>query len=267
MTATRILLFLVLGSLGAAAFPATAAAQLSTYRLDIRKAEVVDDTYTIFFSLLGSSQQAIKEVDLKTVTVLDADQDGKELSTSGAEVRLLTDRTDRNVAIMFVVANYRGFNDKNTNSRTAVKEFVQRVRSNGDIVGMVTYGTSYKDTAFSPDVNAVAAQIEGLPDGDEGEPRIFRALNRATSRFAQDLDQQQVDLKYLIIISDGAGAWIGKTDNGWRASSRSSGSSRSSWGSARCSAPTSRGCSSSSNSPARRTEPTGRRRIKKRSST
>lgn len=213
MTATRIFLLLVITALGAAAFPATAAAQLSTYRLEIRKAEVVDDTYTIFFSLLGSSQQAIKEVDLTTLTVLDADQDGKELSTSGAEVKLLTDRTDRNVAIMFVVANYRAFNDKNTNSRTAVKEFVQRVRSNGDIVGMVTYGTSYKDTAFSPDVNAVAQQVESLSDSDEGEPRIIRALNRATNRFAQDLDQQQIDLKYMVIISDGAGAWIGRTDS------------------------------------------------------
>ncbi len=213
MTATRILFVVLLTVLGAAVLPATAAAQLSTYRLEIRKAEVVDSDYTIFFSLLGSSQQAIKEVDLKTLKVLDADQEQTELGTSGAEVKLLADRTDRNVAIMFVVANYRAFNDKNTNARTAVKEFVQRVRTNGDVVGMVTYGTSYKDTAFSPDVNAVAQQVEGLTDGDEGEPRILRALGRAANRFAQDLDQQQIDLKYMVIISDGAGAWIGKTDS------------------------------------------------------
>lgn len=212
MTATRILFVLALAILGAAILPATADAQLSTYRLEIRKAEVLDGDYTIFFSLLGSSQQAIKEVDLKTLKVLDADQEQKELGLGGAELKLLTDRTDRNVAIMFVVANYRAFNDKNSNSRTAVKEFVQRVRTNGDVVGMVTYGTSYKDTAFSPDVNAVAQQVEGYKDGDDGEPRIIRALNRAANRFSQDLDQQQIDLRYMVIISDGAGAWIGKSD-------------------------------------------------------
>ena len=41
-------------------------AQSTTYRLEIRKAEVVENNdFRIFFSLLNSNQQAIKKIDLK----------------------------------------------------------------------------------------------------------------------------------------------------------------------------------------------------------
>jgi hypothetical protein len=212
MMATRLLSVILLAVVGITALPTVGWAQLSTYRIDVRKAEVVDNEYTIFFSLLGSNQQAIKRVDPKAIKVLDADNQESVLNTGETEIKLLADRTDRHVAIMFLVANTRAFNNKSTNSRIAVKEFVERVRSNGDLVGMVTYGRTYSNIPFSPDIAAIGTQIEGIPDGDEAEPRFFNALGRATNRFAQDLDQQQIDLKYLVIISNGAGAWTGRTN-------------------------------------------------------
>ncbi len=186
-----------------------ALAQSTTYRLEIRRAEVVDDDYNIFFSLLGSNQEAIKKVDLPNLKLLSGDNQ-EEVPIGDPQIKLLAD-TPRPVAVMFVVANYRSFNQKNTRSRAAAQEFVARMR-NIDVAGFVHYGTSYRDMEFTQDVRTLSDQISTVKDGDDPEPRIFAALGQALRRFDRDLDQQSIDLRYLVIISDGAGGWVGLSD-------------------------------------------------------
>lgn len=185
-------------------------AQSTTYRLEIRKAEVVENNdFRIFFSLLNSNQQAIKKIDLKDLKLLSGDNQ-EEVAIGTPEVKLLAD-TPRPVAVMFVMANYRAFNEKTTRSRAAAQEFISKMRSI-DVAGLVYYGTSYRDMEFTQDVKGLGDQIGLIKDGDDGEPRIFAALGQALRRFDKDLDQQAIDLRYLVIISDGAGAWVGLSD-------------------------------------------------------
>lgn len=195
------------------AWAQAALAQSTTYRIEIRKADVVESNYTVYFSLLDSSQQAIKKIDLPSLKVLAGDNQD-EVPMVGPEVKLLAD-TNKPVAVMFVVANYRAFNEKTTRSRTAAQEFVTRMRGT-DIAGMVYYGTSFRELEFTQDTRALGTQIQNIQEGDDGEPRIFAALGQALRRFSKDLDQQSIELRYMIIISDGAGAWAGLSDQSRR---------------------------------------------------
>ena len=191
------------------AWSTSALAQSTTYRLEIRKANVLEDNYTLFFSLLGSQQQAIKKINTENLKLLSGDKQ-EELALSNVEVKLLAD-TPRTAAVMFVVANYRAFNEKTTRSRAASQEFISRMRQI-DVAGFINYGTSYRDLEFTQDTKALAEQITLVKDSDDGEPRFFAAVAQAVRRFNKDLDQQSIDLRYLVIISDGAGAWSGYND-------------------------------------------------------
>ncbi len=187
----------------------TAMAQSTTYRLEIRKTAVVEENYTIFFSLLGSQQQAIKKVNKADIKLLSGDKQD-EIPVGDLDIKLLAD-TPRTVAVMFVVANTRAFNEKNSSSRAASQEFISKMRQI-DVAGFIHYGTRYRDLEFTQDTKALSSQIDLIKDSDDGEPRIFAALSQAVRLFNKDLDQQAIDLRYLIVISDGAGDWSGLAD-------------------------------------------------------
>jgi hypothetical protein len=190
----------------------SADAQSTTYRLEIRKAEVVDDEHTLFFSLLGSQQEAIQKVNKENIKLLSGDKQA-EVPLDNVEIKLLSS-TPRTVAVMFVVANYRAFNEKTTSSRSAAQEFIGKMAQRQiDVAGFINYGTTYRDLPFTQDAKGLEESISLIKDGDEGEPRFFAALAQAIRLFNKDLDQQAIDLRYLVIISDGAGAWSGFKDS------------------------------------------------------
>lgn len=189
--------------------PSISSAQLSSYRLDIRKASVEEGLFSVYFTLLGSTQEAIKKVDVSTVTLLSEDAD-KEISWSEPELKLLAD-TKKSVAVMFVIANHRSFNEKNSKARGAAQEFLGRMRDI-DLAGVVYYDNKSRDLPFTPNTKALADQLDSVKDSDEPSPRILAALGNGVRRFGKELDQQSIDLRYMVIISDGSGAWAGFSD-------------------------------------------------------
>lgn len=187
----------------------SAAQNLSTLRLEVRKAEVIDHNFTLYFTFLDANQQAIKEVPKDKLEVLTFDGQ-KPLKISKPEVELLSD-SKHPVAVMFVVANYRAFNDKNTKAFAAVAEVIRKMR-NIDVAGVVYYADSTRDLPFTYDINSLAESVGAVEDSDVPIPRVFAALSRGVRRFESEIDSQKVDQRYLVLVSDGYGPWVGSPD-------------------------------------------------------
>lgn len=188
----------------------TADAQtLSTLRLEIRKTEVVDKRYHLYFSFLDANQRAITNLRPEALEVLLADRQlrQKPLPIGSTELSALQD-TGHAVAVMFVVANYRAFTNTNSNAMSAVSEFITKMRSN-DVAGMVYYGDSYRDLPFTYDMNSLSEQVSRVQPSKEAIPRLFAALGNGVRRMEKELDVQKVDKRYLVLITDGHGTWEG----------------------------------------------------------
>ncbi len=189
--------------------PSAEAQNLSTLRLEVRKAEVVEGKQKLYFSFLDANQQAIKEVDLKKVKLLSF-KGQKELTMSSPELKLLSD-TQHPVAVVFLVANYPAFNNKNTQSLTAVQEFVSKMRPI-DVAGVVHYAETPRSLPMTYDMNGLADSISAVKPGTNPKPRFFAAVSHAIRKFDKEVDTQKVDQRYLVIISDGYGSWAGKSN-------------------------------------------------------
>jgi len=180
------------------------AQNLNTLRLEIRRAEVVEGQFHVFFSFLDPSQVAIKEVTVDQLQLLSG-EDQAEVKLNEPTLQLFGDASF-SVAVMFVVANYRAFNEQSTKSRAAIVEFIGKMRSQ-DVVGVVHYGDTYHYTGATTESNLAVEAVSAIKDSDDGIPRFFAALSQALRKFEQDI--KDVDLKYLIIVSDGYGPWVG----------------------------------------------------------
>ena len=187
----------------------SAEAQLSTYRLEIRKAQVQNDQFTLYVTLLNSTQDAIPKVDLAKFALL-SDEKQEPIAWSNPQIQLLKD-SKKNVAVMFVIANTRAFNESTTRGRAATVEFLDKMRDI-DIAGVVTYGEQYRVIPFTQNTKLLAEQLGEIKDGDEAQPRFLGALGEALRRFNKDLDQQSIDQRYMVIISDGADPVTGIKD-------------------------------------------------------
>jgi hypothetical protein len=199
--AVLTLLVLFLGSLTAAG-----AQELNTLRLDIRKADVKADQFTLYFTLLDADQLAVKEIDPGSLQLLSADNQ-QPLNMSKPELKLLSD-TQHPVAVMFVVANYRAFNEQTTKSRSAIAEFIGKMRPE-DLAGVVHYGDTYHYTGLTYEAPRLGESVQAIKDSDDGIPRFFAALSQALRKFEQEGNSQKIDLRYLVIVSDGYGPWVG----------------------------------------------------------
>lgn len=180
------------------------AQNLNTLRLEIRKAEVVEGQFHVFFSFLDPSQVAIKELTIEQLQLLSG-EDQVEVKLNEPALQLFAD-SNFSVAVMFVVANYRAFNEQSTKSRAAIIEFIGKMRSQ-DVVGVVHYGDTYHYTGATTESNLAVEAVTAIKDSDDGIPRFFAALSQALRKFEQDI--KDVDLRYLIIVSDGYGPWVG----------------------------------------------------------
>jgi hypothetical protein len=192
---------------------AQAQAQLASYRLEIRGYETSAETEdtTLFFTVLNSSQDSIQKVDLKTFNLL-SEENQQVIPWGEPTTTLLKDTKGKNVAILFVIANYRAFNESNSRSRAAVQEFLEKMRPT-DVAGIVIYADTQRKLPFTQDAKSLATQLASVNDETEqATPRIFAALSEATRRFNSELDQLSVQQRYLVLVSDGAGVWAGNKD-------------------------------------------------------
>ncbi len=198
---TLALLLALLGALHSAS-----AQELNTLRLDIRKTEVKEGNFTLYFTLLDADQLAVKEIDPGSLQLLSADNQ-QPLNMDQPDLKLLSD-TNHPVAVMFVVANYRAFNEQTTKSRSAIAEFIGKMRPE-DLAGVVHYGDTYHYTGLTYEAPRLAETVNGIKDSDDGIPRIFAAVSQALRKFEQEGGSQKIDLRYLVVVSDGYGPWVG----------------------------------------------------------
>lgn len=195
------------------AVTSAALAQPTTVRLDIRKAEVVDQKYHLYFTFLDGNREAIKDLSIENLSVLSADRQ-KQVSIGQEQVMPLV-KTQHAVAVMFVVANYRAFNEGNANTFSAVREVLSemepRTEKVADLAGVVYYGNSFRDVPFTYKLSELKEQVLKIKESKDTIPRMFAALGNAIRRFEKEVATQKVDQRYIILLTDGHGTWEGSS--------------------------------------------------------
>ena len=191
-----------------------ALAQPTTVRLDIRKAEVVEQKYHLYFTFLDGNREAIKDLTIENLSVLSADRQ-KKVSIGQEEVMPLI-KTRHAVAVMFVVANYKAFNEGNANTFSAVREVLSemepRTESVADLGGVVYYGNSFRDVPFTYKISELKDQVLKIKESKDTIPRMFAALGNAIRRFEKEVATQKVDQRYIVLLTDGHGTWEGSSN-------------------------------------------------------
>ncbi|MBH25620.1 MAG: hypothetical protein CMH57_14445 [Myxococcales bacterium] len=184
--------------------------------LRILHTKVSEADYEIYFSLQDANNQPIQDLDGKTVELIDTKND-EQVSVDEPSVKLLHE-SDRPAMVLFIVANYRAFNDGNANAFTAVSGCLDREdasKRTGDTFAVMHYGEN-SNLVPASSVNSLKAQLEDIPEGNETIPKLFSALDTAIVQFDRK-DPQANARRYMVIISDGHGEWEGAEQRNQRA--------------------------------------------------
>lgn len=205
-TRRAVALALAWGVLALLMFSAAASA---APRVTLHKMAAKAGKYDFYFSYLDDQKKPISDVTNEQVKLLSLDTK-KEFSLGSPKLQLIKD-SDRTVAVLFVVANYRAFNDKNTGAMVTVSDFVGKMRST-DTAGILHYGENQTNISFTPDLKALSSKVERIKDGNEAIPKIFDAVSGGLRRFDKELSSQVPSRKYMVIITDGHGPWEGASD-------------------------------------------------------
>ena len=193
---------------------ASALAQPTTVQLDIRKAEVIDQKYFVYFSFLDGSRKAIEDISISDLSLLSTDRQ-KQIPIGQAEVAPLVE-TEHAVSVMFVVANYKAFNEGNASTLSAIREFLSQMEPRtdkvADLAGVVYYSNSFRDVSFTYKIGELKEQILKIQESKDTIPRLFAALGNAIRRFDKEVSTQKVDQRYIVLITDGHGVWEGASN-------------------------------------------------------